>query len=291
MFDSKLLLLLCILGIVFVIVIAMSAFSEDDSEEWEFTSACFFPEKVESNSSREIRNLVVNSYDSSSRTYCLSYEFRVIDNNSSNHDDSYIDGTHKDYDCEFLENKKICTLKKQQTLWFFAYAQSDCNNVNDEQRLHNLAMGLTSCGDKIEYVDSDEFSSQKMDFIISIIVGFFLIAFIILVLFVVRRRSKNGDLQSDIAGRCGNCRMQISFTADYCARCGHKLLKKSTRHTISKLWYLLPVFLGFIGGMIMYYKLLNRNKRMGTCGLVVGCIITLSFLFLPWLLQWLLVGL
>ena len=228
MFDLKLLFLLVILCIAFIVIIAMSVISEDDSSEWKFETYCGVHEKtksdIKSDKYKEIRNWRENSYDPSSKTYCISYEFRDLDNPISNHNDdnNYINGTHKDYDCEFLENEKICTLKKQQTLWFFAYAQSGCN-VNDEQRLNNLAMGLTACGDKIEHADPDIFATQKMNIITGIIIGFFLIAFAILGLLVMRSKSNKNNLKSDIAGNCGNCDMPVSFTASYCVSCGHRL--------------------------------------------------------------------
>jgi hypothetical protein len=43
----------------------------------------------------------------------------------------------------------------------------------------------------------------------------------------------------------------------------------------SRVWYLLPIFLGILGGIIMLISLRKKNITMGKIGLVVGIIITL----------------
>ncbi|ABK77663.1 hypothetical protein CENSYa_1032 [Cenarchaeum symbiosum A] len=42
--------------------------------------------------------------------------------------------------------------------------------------------------------------------------------------------------------------------------------------------YLLPIFLGLLGGAIMYVKLRDRDRRRGIRGLFLGCLATLVFL-------------
>ncbi len=39
-------------------------------------------------------------------------------------------------------------------------------------------------------------------------------------------------------------------------------------------WYLLPIFLGFVGGIIMFFVLRKKNFRMAKIGAVLGIIMT-----------------
>lgn len=38
----------------------------------------------------------------------------------------------------------------------------------------------------------------------------------------------------------------------------------------SVAWYLVPILLGLIGGLIMYFALRGRDKQMAKLGLIVG---------------------
>jgi len=40
----------------------------------------------------------------------------------------------------------------------------------------------------------------------------------------------------------------------------------------SKAWYLLPIFLGGIGGLIMFFVLKDKNRRLAEKGLLLGII-------------------
>jgi membrane protein CcdC involved in cytochrome C biogenesis len=43
--------------------------------------------------------------------------------------------------------------------------------------------------------------------------------------------------------------------------------------TPSKAWYLLPIFLGLIGGIIMFVLLRNEDRGMANKGLILGIIL------------------
>jgi len=49
-----------------------------------------------------------------------------------------------------------------------------------------------------------------------------------------------------------------------------------TESKVSKAYYLLPIFLSFIGGLIMYFIVKDRNKAMARNGLLLGLSITVA---------------
>jgi hypothetical protein len=50
----------------------------------------------------------------------------------------------------------------------------------------------------------------------------------------------------------------------------------TTTKKSSKAWYLLPIFVGIIGGLIMYFVLKDQNKKMAKNGLILGIILTVA---------------
>ena len=42
----------------------------------------------------------------------------------------------------------------------------------------------------------------------------------------------------------------------------------------SKVWYLVPIFFGIIGGLVMYLVLKDEDRKMAKKGLVLGIILT-----------------
>ena len=48
----------------------------------------------------------------------------------------------------------------------------------------------------------------------------------------------------------------------------------------SAWWYLVPIFFGIIGGIIGYYAIIGRNKRMAKSLLIVGIASTVIIVFL-----------
>ena len=47
----------------------------------------------------------------------------------------------------------------------------------------------------------------------------------------------------------------------------------------SKMWYLLPIVLSWIGGIIMFYALKQRNYPLAKNGLILGFILAGIWLF------------
>ncbi|HXV46900.1 MAG TPA: hypothetical protein VD736_09525 [Nitrososphaera sp.] len=44
----------------------------------------------------------------------------------------------------------------------------------------------------------------------------------------------------------------------------------------SMAWYLLPILLSIVGGLIMYFALRNRDPKMARNGLILGAILTVA---------------
>lgn len=55
-------------------------------------------------------------------------------------------------------------------------------------------------------------------------------------------------------------------------------LKKSlpVNQNASRYWYLLPIFLGFIGGLILFLTLRKEDAQTAETGLVLGVIMTVA---------------
>jgi hypothetical protein len=67
---------------------------------------------------------------------------------------------------------------------------------------------------------------------------------------------------------CKYCGSELlSPDADICMKCG-KIVEKP-----SKWWYLVPIFFGIIGGLVMYLALKDEDKKMAKKGLILGIII------------------
>jgi RsiW-degrading membrane proteinase PrsW (M82 family) len=47
------------------------------------------------------------------------------------------------------------------------------------------------------------------------------------------------------------------------------------RKNPSKAWYLLPIFFGILGGLIMYFIVRDDNKQMAKNGLILSVILTI----------------
>ena len=43
----------------------------------------------------------------------------------------------------------------------------------------------------------------------------------------------------------------------------------------SKIWYLLPIFFGFVGGMAMFFVLKDEDRQLAKNGVKVGAILTI----------------
>ena len=42
----------------------------------------------------------------------------------------------------------------------------------------------------------------------------------------------------------------------------------------SRAWYLLPIFLGWVGGLIMFFVIKDENRKMAKNGLILGVLLS-----------------
>ena len=68
-----------------------------------------------------------------------------------------------------------------------------------------------------------------------------------------------------------------------CIKCGKIVEKPKTTEDNSKpvkkpskAWYLVPIFFGIIGGLVMYLVLKDQDGKMAKKGLIVGIILTVG---------------
>ena len=47
----------------------------------------------------------------------------------------------------------------------------------------------------------------------------------------------------------------------------------------SAIWYLLPIFFGFVGGMAMFFVLKDEDRQLAKNGVKVGAILTIVLIF------------
>jgi MFS family permease len=84
---------------------------------------------------------------------------------------------------------------------------------------------------------------------------------------------------------CSNCGASLETNAVFCANCGNPvpafvtpILPKSppvkTARHVSAAWWLLPLFLGVLGGLIAFLAVMKRNVRTGINLFLFGIIIT-----------------
>jgi len=82
---------------------------------------------------------------------------------------------------------------------------------------------------------------------------------------------------------CSRCGTALIDSSIFCSKCGASVTQGDTeiKGSFSKKdptewWYIVPIFFGFIGGLIMYFMVKEDNKKMANEGLVIG--IVLSFI-------------
>lgn len=51
-------------------------------------------------------------------------------------------------------------------------------------------------------------------------------------------------------------------------------MSETEKKSVSKIWYLLPIFMGIIGGVIMFVTLRKEDMEEAKTGLVLGIIVT-----------------
>jgi plastocyanin len=77
---------------------------------------------------------------------------------------------------------------------------------------------------------------------------------------------------------CTSCGNEVLSDAVFCPKCGKPIQTNANSTVIrkrSKRWYLLPIFIHIIGGIICYYALKNDDKKLATICLKLGVILFL----------------
>lgn len=78
---------------------------------------------------------------------------------------------------------------------------------------------------------------------------------------------------------CKNCGKKIDDNTELCSECR---TGTPSPKIPSKLWYLLPLFLGIIGGLLGYFILKDRDKSMAKNILIFGAIWMVVILIMPY---------
>lgn len=71
---------------------------------------------------------------------------------------------------------------------------------------------------------------------------------------------------------CGNCGAKINSKAIICPNCGVQQL--GLKENVSSLWYLVPLFFGFIGGIVAWAVNKDRDPKKARNMLIFGIIWT-----------------
>lgn len=81
---------------------------------------------------------------------------------------------------------------------------------------------------------------------------------------------------------CSSCGIEVAPDVQFCSKCGKpiKEMPSPTTGTTptkrpSRAWYLLPIFFGIIGGLIMFLVIKDENRDMAKKGIILGAIMTI----------------
>jgi uncharacterized membrane protein YeaQ/YmgE (transglycosylase-associated protein family) len=79
---------------------------------------------------------------------------------------------------------------------------------------------------------------------------------------------------------CPHCGKEVSPEAFSCPNCGHPLRQVQPAvkpmEPISGWWWLVPFFLAWIGGLIAYFVLKDRNQKTAEHMLIFGIVWTFA---------------
>lgn len=75
---------------------------------------------------------------------------------------------------------------------------------------------------------------------------------------------------------CQNCGAEIDEKAEICPECGVRQIEE-----VSNWWYLLPIFLTWIGGLIAWALTRNDNPDKAKNFIIVGVIVFLLLIIVP----------
>ena len=85
---------------------------------------------------------------------------------------------------------------------------------------------------------------------------------------------------------CTKCGTEIQYNNNFCTKCGFKIITNAEltngknqsvlkNQKRSPFWYLLPIFFGILGGLIVFFILKNTDQQKAKRSLVIGIIFTL----------------
>ena len=86
---------------------------------------------------------------------------------------------------------------------------------------------------------------------------------------------------------CSNCGAKIDSKAVICPSCGVK--QATIDEGVSSLWYLVPLFFGFIGGIVAWAVNKDRNPAKARKMLIFGILWTVLLIVLSILFSFLMV--
>jgi uncharacterized membrane protein YvbJ len=80
---------------------------------------------------------------------------------------------------------------------------------------------------------------------------------------------------------CSKCGNEIPNSGNYCPICGHEtnsnvesIVKTQKQKEESWAWVLFPLFLGFLGGLIVYFGIKHDHPKQANQYMVLGLIVT-----------------
>jgi uncharacterized membrane protein YvbJ len=84
---------------------------------------------------------------------------------------------------------------------------------------------------------------------------------------------------------CGSCGIEITYPQETCNKCGSKVnLSKfqynEPKRVTTKRWYLFPILLGIIGGVISWALLRESDYKMATNCLLVGIGVSIFYVII-----------
>ena len=80
---------------------------------------------------------------------------------------------------------------------------------------------------------------------------------------------------------CSNCGAEIDSKAKICPKCGVEQLIVAER--VSGWWYVVPLFLGIIGGLVAWLINKDRNSKKAMRFLIAGIVVSILWFLVPFI--------